>query len=111
MIKRGEVYWAAFDPAVGGEIRKTRPTVVVSNDVNNVHSPTVTILPLSLAVQRVYPFEVFLAAETCGNKNDCKVKVDQIRAVDKRRLGDLVGQVPDFLMDDIAKALRCHLSL
>jgi mRNA interferase MazF len=111
LIKRGEVYWVAFDPTVGSEIRKTRPAVVVSNDANNLHANTVTVLPMTTAVAKVRPFEVLLESGICGNREAGKVKADQIRTLDKRRFGNLMGFVPSFLMTEIDTAMRLHLAL
>ena len=86
-IRRGEVYLAALDPTVGSEIAKTRPTVVISNNINNIHAATVTIVPLtSKAVEEVYPFEVVLPKGKAGLPKDSKVKANQIRTIDKSRL-------------------------
>lgn len=111
MIKRGEVYWAGLDPAVGGEMRKTRPVVVVSNDVNNVYASTVTIVPLTSSVRKVYPFEVLIRPGTCGNRVACKARVDQVRTMVKRRLRKEMGRLPDFLMSEIDQSLKFHLAL
>ncbi len=111
MIKRGEVYWVSFDPAVGGEMKKMRPAVIVSNDINNMNSTTVTVLPLTSAVQKIYPFEVMIKAGSCGNREACKAKADQIRTVDKARLRKAMGFLPQFLMPEIDRAIRLPLSL
>jgi mRNA interferase MazF len=111
MIKRGEIYWTSFDPTIGSEIKKTRPALVVSNDANNVHAKTVSVLPLTSSVSKVYPFEVFLPAGSCGNREDCKIKADQIRTVDKRRLGRLMGQLDAGTLAAAGSAMRLHLGL
>ena len=111
MIKRGEVYWVNLDPTVGAEIKKTRPGLVVSNDINNVNAQTVTVLPLTTAVEKVYPFEVFIKAGVCGNREASKVKANQIRTVDRRRLGDLMGMAPSEIMAKVDDAVRIHLAI
>lgn len=111
MIKRGEIYWVNLDPTIGAEIQKTRPAVVVSNDLNNIHAQTVTVLPLSTSVEKIYPFEVMLEPGVFGNKEAGKVKANQIRTVDKRRLERLVGFLPKTLMDRVEQAMRLHLGL
>ena len=111
MIKRGEIYWVNLDPTIGSEIKKTRPALVVSNDLNNLHAQTVTILPITSNISRIYPFEVFLPAHACGTKEDCKAKADQIRTVDKRRLGKAVGIAPLGIMESADSAMRLHLGL
>lgn len=60
LIKRGDIYWIRLDPIQGFEIGKTRPAVVISNDINNELADTITVLPVTPSVGKVYPFEVFL---------------------------------------------------
>jgi mRNA interferase MazF len=111
-IKRGEIYLAALDPVVGKEISKTRPVVIVSNDKNNEFSGTVTILPVtSKNLKRIYPFEVFLSKGSGNLPKDSKVKADQIRTLDKRRIIRVIGKLRKDEIDEIEKALRIHLAL
>jgi mRNA interferase MazF len=111
-IKRGEIYLAALDPVVGKEISKTRPVVIVSNDKNNEFSGTVTVLPVtSKNLKRIYPFEVFLSKGSGNLPKDSKVKADQIRTLDKRRIIRVIGKLRKDEIDEIEKALRIHLAL
>lgn len=111
MIKRGEIYWVNLDPTIGAEIKKTRPALIVSNDINNLHAQTVTVAPLSTAVEKVHPFEVLLKPGIYGNDKPAKVKANQIRTVDKRRLGRPLGLLPPASMSAVDLALRLHLAL
>ena len=111
MIKRGEVYSVNLDPTIGAEIQKTRPALVVSNDLSNLHAQTVTVLPLTSSTDKVYPFEVLLIPGTFGNQEPSKVKANQVRTVDKRRLGKLLGLLPDDAMPRVNAAMRLHLEL
>jgi mRNA interferase MazF len=109
-IKRGGIYVAALDPVMGREISKTRPVVVVSNDKNNQFSGTVTVLPItSKKLQRIYPFEVFLAKGTGNLPKDSRVKADQIRTLDKARLVKEIGKLDQKEIDEIEKAMKIHL--
>ena len=111
-IRRGKIYFAVLDPVVGKEISKTRPVVIVSNDKNNEFSGTVTILPLtSKNLQKIYPFEVFLSKGTGNLPKNSKVKVDQIRTLDKSRIVTLIGKLDKEEMDKIEMAMKIHLSL
>jgi mRNA interferase MazF len=111
-IKRGEIYLASLDPVVGKEISKTRPVVIVSNDKNNEFSGTVTILPVtSKNLKRIYPFEVFLSKGSGNLPKDSKVKADQIRTLDKRRIIRVIGKLRKGEIDEIEKALKIHLAL
>lgn len=113
VIRRGEVYWVNLDPTVGAEIRKRRPALVVSNDINNLNSPTITVAPLTSAgTDRIYPFQVKLPPGACDQREATKVKAEQIRTVDKSRLaGQSLGSLSDDLMLKVDAALRLHLAL
>lgn len=113
MIRRGEIYWVQLDPAIGSEIKKTRPALVVSNNQSNQFSDIVSVLQITSQVKKVYPFEVLLEAGQGGVKGKAKVKANQIRTVDKRRLSVKPIGVPlsSDLMGQVAEALRIHLEL
>ena len=111
MIRRGEIYWVNFDPIIGSEISKTRPGLVVSNDINNEAADTITVLPVTSNVDRVYLFEVFLPKKLSGLPSDSKIKANQIRTIDKKRLGNLMGSVDQTVMAQIERALKLHLDL
>jgi mRNA interferase MazF len=111
-IRRGEVYTAALDPVVGREISKTRPVVVVSNDLNNQFAATLTVLPItSMNLDKIYPFEVFLPRDFGGLPKDSKVKADQIRTLDKARLAKLLGKADQKQIAAIDKAIKIHLGM
>jgi len=110
-IRRGDVFLVNFDPTVGAEAKKTRPALVVSNDVNNAHSPIVSISPITSTITRVYSFEVKLPSGKGGLKTDSKVMVNQTRAVDKIRLVKRLGHLPQEFMGQVDQALRLHYDL
>lgn len=110
-IRRGEIFLVNFDPTIGSEAKKTRPAVVVSNDLNNAHSPIVSISPITSNVTRVYSFEVDIPAGTAGLKVRSKIMVNQTRAVDKIRLLKKLGQLPAEMMADVDQALKLHYDL
>lgn len=111
-IKRGNIYLAALDPTVGREIAKTRPVVVVSNDQNNIYAGTVSILPLtSKNTEKIYPFETLLSKGAANLPKNSKVKADQIRTIDKSRLVQFIGELPEKEIAQIDKAVRIHLAL
>ncbi len=111
IIKRGEVWLAALDPTVGGEIQKTRPVVVVSNDVSNAHNSVVSIVPLTSNVSRVLSFDVYIPIGVGGVTKDSKAKADQIRTIDKSRLIKQYGALPNDYVQQLNKALKPHLGL
>jgi mRNA interferase MazF len=111
-IKRGEVHIAALDPDVGREISKTRPVLVVSNDLNNQFAGTVTILPItSMNLDKIHPFEVFLPKGSGGLPKNSKVKADQIRTLDKARVAKPLGKLDQKQMEEIGIAMKIHLGL
>lgn len=111
LIRRGDLYWVKLDPIEGSEIEKTRPAVVISNNINNEFADTVTVLPVTSSVGKVYPFEVFLKKGIANISGDSKVKANQIRTVDKKRLKERIGTIPDAILRDIEKAVNIHIEL
>ncbi|MBI1870404.1 MAG: type II toxin-antitoxin system PemK/MazF family toxin [Chlamydiae bacterium] len=105
--KRGEVYWVRLDPAIGSEIKKTRPGLIVSNDVGNEVSTRVIVAPITSEAKKLYPFEAEIILK--GNRN--KVLLDQMRTLDKRRLGEKMAEVSLDEMEKVDKALKLVLNL
>ena len=106
-MKRGEVWWVEFDPAVGSEIRKRRPAVVISNDSANRNLSRVVVIPLTSNVDRLYPGESLVTI----NGHASKAMVDQIMAADKARLERRLGAIPTSEMKSLEDAIRLHLAL
>jgi len=109
--KRGQICYVALDPIVGNEIGKTRPALVISNDINNEFSNTITVLPITSKTHEIYPFEVLLLKEEASLPNDSKIKCNQIRTIDKKRLIRLFEVVTDEKIVEIEKALLIHLGI
>ena len=111
-MKRGEIYFANLNPTVGSEIAKRRPVLIVSNNANNRAANTVTILPITSNVSRIYPFEVQIQAEESGLPKTSKVQAQQIRTISVQRLDDkLAGRLSSALMQQVDAALKLHLAL
>jgi mRNA interferase MazF len=106
-MKRGEVWWVAFDPAVGSEIQKTRPAIIVSNDSANRNLKRVVVVPLTTNTSRVFPGEarVSVAGEFC------KAMSDQVMAADKLRLKEKLATLSKSDMLEVEQAICVHLGL
>lgn len=105
--RRGEVWWVALDPALGTEIRKTRPAVVVSNDACNLQGTRVVVVPLTSNVDSLYPGE----ARIVLRGEPARALGDQIRSVDKERLRSRVATLTRDELAGIDEALRITLEL
>jgi mRNA interferase MazF len=110
-MNKREIYWADLSPTIGSEISKTRPVVIVSNDINNKYAATVTILPIGSTVGKIYPFEVYLKKGEGSISNDSKIKVNQIRTIDKTRIKSLSGRLTKQKMMEVESAIKVHLDI
>ena len=106
-MTRGDIWWVEFDPAVGSEISKTRPAVIVSNDIANQFLARVVVVPLTSNVYRVYPDEAVITVN--GNKN--KAMTDQIMSADKSRLKSKLATVSADDMAFIEAAMKRFFNL
>jgi mRNA interferase MazF len=89
MVARGEVYWVSLDPTVGTEIRKTRPALVVSPNDMNETLPRVIVAPLTSKGQTLG-----CRPEVVFDGRPARILLDQLRTVDKTRLGAKLGEIP-----------------
>src|SRR5260370_36618717 len=85
-MRRGEIYYAELGPTVGREINKRRPVLVVSCDANNRAASTITVLPITSNVSRIYPFEVALPPTDSGLPKPSKPQPQQIRTISRERV-------------------------
>ena len=111
LIQRGDVFWANLDPTIGVEIQKTRPVVVMSNDVINQRSQLVIVVPLTTNVTRLSPSHVLIPRGEGGLTEDSKALTEQIRAMDKQRLTTRIGILSPRFMRLIEQAIRNSLDM
>jgi mRNA interferase MazF len=110
--RRGDIYWVQLDPVVGSEIAKTRPALIISNNVGNEHAARVIVAPITTGgLVKVYPFEVRINAGEGGLDRDGKVLLDQIRTVDKVRLGRRIGALEAARMREVDRAIQHSLGM
>jgi mRNA interferase MazF len=110
-VRRGDIVIVELDPTRGHEIRKTRPCVVVQNDVGNRNSHTTVVAPAT-TTHRGYPFEVLVTAEESDFTDDSSIRLDQIRAVDiPERIQFVAGRLSASIMREVDSALTLELAL
>ena len=106
-MKRGEVWWVNFDPSVGGEVRKKRPAVIMSNNAANQFLNRVQVVPLTGSVGKLYPSESYITLR--GKKS--KAMADQLTTVSKKRLINQAGSASKTELEGLERAIMIQLDL
>ncbi len=105
--KRGDIYWIQLDPTIGTEIQKTRSCLILSNNSQNKRGTRVIAAPITSKMKNVYPFE----AKIIIKGRECKVLLDQLRALDSRRMGSKIDSIDSSTMFTVEEALKVALDL
>ncbi len=111
-VRRGDIYFADLSPVVGSEQGGVRPVLIVQNDVGNKHSPTVIAAAITSRLGKTkLPTHIDINAEKVGLERDSVVLLEQIRTIDKRRLGEKMGHLNDDVMGEVNEALNVSFGL
>ena len=105
--RRGEIWWVAFDPSVGGEIQKTRPAIIVSNNGANMALNRVIVVPLTSQIAKVYAGQAMVTV----NGEPRKAMADQLTTASKGRLRSKFGQVSTIDIASVERAILTHLAI
>jgi mRNA interferase MazF len=105
--RRGEVWLVSFDPSIGGEIRKSRPAVVISNDTANAVLNRIQVVPISSQIAHLYPAEAYIAV--AGERR--KAMADQIATASKQRLLRRLGALTQGDLAAVMRAVCVQLGL
>ena len=108
---RGEIWLVSLEPVIGHETGKTRPALVISNDRSNQFAETITILPITSKTEKLYPFETFISKGETNLPKDSKVKCNQIRTIDKKRLVRFLSKISDKRLQEVEQSLLIHLGI
>lgn len=109
-VKRGQIYMALLDRGFGSEQGGQRPVLIIQNDIGNAYSPVTIVAPItSSRNKRNLPTHVTI--EKCGLHTESIALLEQIRAIDKIRLQNLMGKADDEIMEKVNEALRISVGL
>ena len=111
-VRRGDIFLVNFDPTVGHEIKKTRPALVIQNNIGNFYSPMTIVAAITSQFRDpAYPTEVIIEPHSSGLPARSAIVLNQIRSVDKRRLIKPVGHLNSDIMRSVDQAIEISLGL
>ena len=111
-IKRGDIYYADLNPVIGSEQGGKRPVLIISNDIGNKHSPTVIVAAITGKTQTKAKLPTHTEVKNVeGLDRDSVILLEQIRTIDKQRLRNQIGKIPDNAMARVDKALAISVAL
>ena len=111
-VKRGDIYYADLSPVVGSEQGGVRPVLIVQNDVGNRYSPTVIAAAITSRLgKNKLPTHIDVAADRVGLQKNSVILLEQVRTIDKRRLGEKMGHLDEETMNAVNAAISVSLGL
>jgi mRNA interferase MazF len=109
---RGEIYLVNFDPTIGSEISKTRPALIIQNNIANRSSPIIIIAAITSKFDdRLYPTEVLIEPPEGGLKTTSVILLNQVRSIDKQRLIRRIGAIGSDKLNEVDRAIQISLGL
>ena len=111
-VRRGDIYYADLSPVVGSEQGGVRPVLIVQNDVGNRHSPTVIAAAITSRMSKTkLPTHIDIYADRAGLQKDSVILLEQMRTIDKQRLGEKMGHLDNETMNAVNNAITISLGL
>ena len=111
-IRRGDIYYADLSPVVGSEQGGVRPVLILQNDVGNRYSPTVIAAAITSRMGKTkLPTHIDIYADQVGLQKDSVVLLEQMRTIDKQRLGEKMGHLDNETMAAVNEAITISLGL
>lgn len=110
-VRRGDIFSVDFEPVRGSEQGKVRPALVIQNDIGNAHSPVTIVSAITSGSKSRFRINVVIQSPEGGLTNDSMVLLNQIRTVDKSRLGRYWGSVSQETMQKVDEAIQLSLGL
>ena len=111
-IKRGDIFYAELNPVIGSEQGGTRPVLIISNNTGNRHSPTVIIAPITSRTHTKAKLPTHTEVKDFDKLDkDSIILLEQIRTIDKQRLEQYLGMIPDDMVARVDKALAISVAL
>jgi mRNA interferase MazF len=111
LIQRGDIFTVGLEPVRGAEQGKVCPALVIQNDIGNRYSPTIIVAAITSGGHTHFDVNVVIKAHEGGLSNDSLVLLNQIRTVDKARLGRFWGSVSAQTMTQVDEAIKISLGL
>ncbi len=106
-MNRGEIWWVNFGLSLGGEIKKQRSAIIISNDISNKYLNRIQVIPLTSKTDKLYPSEAYVTVKTRQHK----AMADQLTTVSKKRLSNRIGRILDSELQDVERVIKIQLNL